>query len=110
MEFSATEMKRCQLVRVGGRVDSSNAPELQEKLAGIVRAGGRNIVLNMKDVTFLSSGGLRALLATMQSTKKYGGDLRLSEVSDPVARVLELTSFDMHFKSFSNDTEAVGSF
>ena len=110
MEFSVTEMKRCQLARVGGRVDSSNAPELQEKLAGIINAGGRNIVLNMKDVTFLSSGGLRALLSSLQAAKKYGGDVRLSEVSEPVARVLELTSFDMHFKTFSHDTEAVGSF
>ena len=110
MEFSASEMKRCQLVHVGGRVDSSTAPELQEKLAGIIKTGGRNIVINMKDVTFLSSGGLRALLSTLQAAKKFGGDVRLSEPSDPVARVLELTSFDMHFKSFSSDTEAVGSF
>lgn len=110
MNFSATEMKRCQLVRVGGRIDSSTAPELQEKLAGLVKAGARNIAINMKDVSFLSSGGLRALLSTLQLAKKSGGDLRLSEVSEPVARVLELTSFDMHFKCFADDTAAVGSF
>lgn len=110
MDFSVTEMKRVQLVRVGGRIDSSNAPELQEKLAGIIKAGGRNIVINMKDISFLSSGGLRALLSTLQAAKKSGGDLKLSEVSDPVARVLELTSFDLHFKCYGNDTEAVGSF
>ncbi len=110
MNFSVTEMKRAHLVRVGGRVDSSTAPELQEKLAALIKAGGRNIVINMKDVAFLSSGGLRALLSTMQAAKKQGGDVRLSELSEPVARVLELTSFDMHFKCFGNDTEAVGSF
>ena len=110
MNFSATEMKRCQLVCVGGRIDSSTAPELQEKLAGLIKAGARNIAINMKDVSFLSSGGLRTLLSTLQAAKKSGGDLRLSEVSEPVARVLELTSFDMHFKSFADDTVAVGSF
>ena len=41
---------------------------------------------------------------------EHGGDLRLSEVSDQVARVLELTSFDVHFKCYGSDTEAVGSF
>jgi anti-sigma B factor antagonist len=110
MDFSVTEMKRVHLVRVGGRIDSSKAPELQEKLAGLIKGGSRNIVINMKDVAFLSSGGLRALLSTLQAAKKSGGDLKLSEVSDPVARVLELTSFDMHFKCYGNDTEAVGSF
>jgi anti-sigma B factor antagonist len=110
MDFSVTDMKRVQLVRVGGRVDSSSAPELQEKLAGLIKTGGRNMVINMKDVSFLSSGGLRALLSTLQTAKKHGGDVKLSELSAPVARVLELTSFDIHFKCFSSDTEAVGSF
>jgi anti-anti-sigma factor len=110
MDFSVTELKRVQLVRVGGRVDSSTAPGLQEKLAGIIKGGGRNIVINMKDVSFLSSGGLRALLSTLQAAKKSGGDLKLSEVSEPVARVLELTSFDIHFKCYATDTEAVGAF
>jgi hypothetical protein len=36
--------------------------------------------------------------------------VRLSEVSEQVARVLELTSFDVYFKCFETDTEAVGSF
>lgn len=110
MDFLVTEMKRAHLVRVGGRIDSSNAPQLQEKLAGLVKGGARNVVINMKDVSFLSSAGLRALLSTLQAVKKQGGDVRLSEVSEPVARVLELTSFDMHFKCFAADTEAVGSF
>lgn len=110
MEFSVTELKRVQLVRVGGRIDSSNAPELQDKLAALIKAGGRNIVINMKNVSFVSSGGLRALLSALQGAKKNGGDVKLSEVSEPVARVLELTSFDIHFKCFGSDTEAVGSF
>lgn len=110
MDFSVNEMKRAHLVHVRGRIDSSNAPQLQEKLAGLVKTGARNVVINMKEVSFLSSAGLRALLSTLQAVKKQGGDVRLSEVSEPVGRVLELTSFDMHFKTFSTDTEAVGSF
>ena len=110
MDLVVTEMKRSHLVHIAGRVDSSNAPQLQEKLAALVKGGARNLVINMKDVSFLSSAGLRTLLSTLQAAKKQGGDVRLSEVSEPVARVLELTSFDMHFKCFGTDTEAFGSF
>ena len=110
MEFSSKEMKRCEIVHIGGRVDSSNAPEMQERLNALIKRGRYNLVLNMKDVSFVSSAGLRTLLATLQACKKQGGDVRLSEVSDQVARVLELTSFDIHFKCFASDTEAVGSF
>jgi anti-sigma B factor antagonist len=110
MEFSSKEMKRCELVYIGGRVDSSTAPEMQEHLNGLLKRGRHNLVLNMKDVPFLSSAGLRALLSALQAAKKQGGDVRLSEVSEQVARVLELTSFDVYFKCFDTDTEAVGSF
>lgn len=110
MEFSSKEMKRCEVVYVRGRIDSSNAPEMQEKLNGLLNRGRYNLVLNLKDVPFLSSAGLRALLSTLQACKKHGGDVRLSEVSEQVDRVLELTSFDMHFKCFPSDVEAVGSF
>jgi anti-sigma B factor antagonist len=109
MEITATEMERCRLVRVNGRVDSSTAPELQEKLAVLLKDQSR-LVVNLHNVPFLSSAGLRVLLSAMQAAKRAGGDLRLSEVSDQVARVLELTAFDVVFRCFANDVEAVGSF
>ncbi len=110
MEFSSKEMKRCDVIYLGGRIDGSNAPEMQEHLDAILNRGRNNLVVNMKDVAFLSSSGLRALLATLQACRKHHGDLRLSEVSDQVARVLELTSFNVYLKCYSNDLEAVGSF
>ncbi len=110
MEFSSKEMKRCEIAHISGRVDSSTAPEMQEYLNGLLKRGRYNLVLNLRDVSFLSSAGLRALLTTLQACKKHGGDVRLSEVSDQVARVLELTSFDVYFKCFTSDTEAVGSY
>jgi anti-sigma B factor antagonist len=110
MEFSSKEMKRCEIAYIGGRIDSSTAPELQEQLNGLLKRGRYNLVLNMKNVAFLSSAGLRALLSTLQACKRHGGDVRLSEASEQVARVLELTSFDVYFKCFASDTEAVGSF
>jgi anti-anti-sigma factor len=110
MEFSSKEMKRCEIAYIGGRVDSSTAPDLQEHLNGLVKRGRHHLVLNLKNVSFLSSAGLRTLLSTLQACKRQGGDVRLSEVSDQVARVLELTSFDVYFKCFASDAEAVGSF
>jgi anti-sigma B factor antagonist len=109
MEITATEMQRCLLVHVAGRVDSSTAPEFHERLAALVKDRPR-LVVNLHDVPFMSSAGLRALLSAMQAAKRAGGDVRLSEASDPVARVLELTAFDVVFKSFASDAEAIGSF
>ncbi len=109
MEIAVTQLQRCQLVHVTGRVDSSTAPQFHEKLAALVQDQPR-LVVNLHDVQFLSSAGLRALLSVMQAAKRAGGDLRLSEASDQVARVLELTAFDVVFKCYASDGEATGSF
>ena len=110
MDFTATETKRCQLVHVSGFVDSSVAPEFQHQLEALLAAGHNRLVVNLAGVTFLSSAGIRALVGALSACRKAHGDLRLSEMSEPVARVLELTSVDMHFKRFGSDAEAVGSF
>ena len=91
-------------------VDSNTAPQLRESLAALLKSGQSRLVVNLRDVEFLSSAGLRTLLSASQAAKRSGGDVRLSEVSDQVARVLELTSFDTYFWCFSSDTEATCSF
>ncbi len=110
MDFIVTEFKRSSLVDLGGRIDSSVAPELQQKLEALTSAGHHRLIINMADVTFISSGALRVLIATLSTCRKSRGDLRLSELSEAVQRVLELTSLNIHFKIYPSDTEAVGSF
>jgi len=110
MDFSVTDFKRCSLIDLGGRIDSSMAPELQKNLEALTNAGKHQLVLNLADVNFISSGALRALVGALSTCRKHRGDVRLSELSEPVKRVLELTSLDMHFKAFDSDTEAVASF
>jgi len=48
MEIKAEAMKRCELVSVSGRVDSSTAPELEKVLLGLIQSGQKNIVVNLK--------------------------------------------------------------
>ncbi len=110
MDFVVTEFKRSILVDLGGRIDSSAAPELQHKLEALTSAGHHRLIINMADVSFISSGALRALITTLSACRKSRGDLRLSEPSVAVQRVLDLTSLNIHFKIYPSDTEAVGGF
>ena len=65
MEIKAETMKRCELVTVSGRVDSSTAPELEKTLLGLIQAGQKNIVINLKGTDFISSAGLKELLSAL---------------------------------------------
>jgi anti-sigma B factor antagonist len=110
MEITITEMNRVDLVTVTGRVDSSNAGQLGEKLSEQVDSGSINMVVDLSGVEYMSSAGLRELVAALKRVKKDGGDLRLASPSDRVREVLDLAGLSSIFEIFDDQVAAVGSF
>ncbi|MGF1506000.1 MAG: STAS domain-containing protein [Chloroflexi bacterium] len=110
MEITIKEMNRVDLIEVAGRIDSSNAEELGEALKQRVDDGRRNLVVDLAGVEYMSSAGLRELVATLKQVKQGSGDLRLCNPSERVAEVLELAGLDSVFEIYDDQVTAVGSF
>lgn len=110
LEITTQEMKRVDLFTISGRVDSSTAPDLEEALQGRLDSGRYNLVLDMSDVNYLSSAGLRAMVSALRTCKRKGGDVRVADPSERVQEVLELAGLDALFESYDDVTVAVGSF
>ena len=66
MEISSTQYKHCVVVKVTGRVDSSTSPILAEEFGRINNDGHYKIVLDFSGIEFISSAGLRVLIATLK--------------------------------------------
>jgi anti-sigma B factor antagonist len=110
MEISTQELKRVNLMTVVGRIDSSNAAELDEALKELLSNGRYNIILDLSGVEYMSSAGLRSLVSAVRECKRRGGDLRLTTPSERVSEVLKLAGLDSVFQIFDDSTTAVGSF
>lgn len=110
LTIDSEEMKRVDLITVRGRIDSTNASELEDALQAVMENGRYNVVLNLSDVTYMSSAGLRALVSALRESKKRRGDVRLAAPSDRVVEVLELAGLLPLFETYEDDTLAVGSF
>jgi anti-sigma B factor antagonist len=112
MEIKAETMKRCELLSVSGRVDSSTAPELEKVLLGLIQSGQKNIVVNMKDTDFISSAGLKALLSALMKVRKMipAGDVVISEIRPGPRESFDLVGFDRLFTFYDDNMRAVGSF
>jgi anti-anti-sigma factor len=112
MEIQAEAMKRCELLTVSGRVDSSTAPQLEETLLNLIQSGKKNIVVNMSEVDYISSAGLKALLSALMKARKAipRGDVVISEVQPGVRENFDLVGFDRLFSFYDQDLQAVGSF
>lgn len=111
MEITHTQYKHCDVVKVTGRVDSSTAPLLAEALTKITEAGRYRIAVDMSNLDFISSAGLRALISTQKACRRYNrGEIVLASVGSNVAATLDLAGFTPLFKIFADATSAVGNF
>ena len=94
--FKTTTMERrgaSVVVRVEGRLDAKTAPRLLADCVAARPAGG-HLVLNLADVTFLSSNGVGMLLVLAERSREGGGSLRIAAPSAAVRAPLELLNLD----------------
>jgi anti-sigma B factor antagonist len=111
MDINVSGMKRATLVEITGRVDSTNATQLGDALNNEIDGGHHMIVVDLSQVEYMSSAGLRELVAALKKARKVaGGDVRLASLSQRVKEVLELAGLDTIFHIYTTQVEAVGSF
>jgi anti-anti-sigma factor len=114
MGINVEKLKRVVLITVDGRIDSTNASELDDALKETLNEGSNNLIVNLGDVEYMSSAGLRALVSALRESKKKRGDLVISAPSARVSEIFELAGLTTGptplFTVYENDATAVGSF
>ncbi len=110
MEITVSEMRRVTMLEVSGRVDSTNAEQLGEMLSSQIDAGRYQLVIDLSRVSYMSSAGLRELVAALKKVKQYNGDLRIATPSDKVREVLDLAGLSAIFQIYPTQVDAVGSY
>jgi anti-anti-sigma factor len=110
LEIAVSELKDVRLLEVSGRVDTISADELHAALTDCITNGRHQVVVDLQDVEYMSSAGLRELVSALKQVNKQEGDLRLANPSGRVMEVLELAGLDTIFKIFPTRNDAIGSF
>jgi anti-sigma B factor antagonist len=89
MKIDSTKNNGILKIALGGRLATTTAPEF-EKFLGENYDGTGSIVINCKNLSYISSAGLRVLLAAQKKTK---GAMKLTNVCELVMEVFEMTGF-----------------
>ncbi len=110
MENKTTTMERGDRIHISGRLDSSNASELDREFQDLANLNRYNLVVILSDVKYMSSAGLRALVSAQKACKRTGGNLVLVKPSPIVQEVLNLAGLESMFDQYPDAEEAIGSF
>jgi anti-sigma B factor antagonist len=97
-----------RIVTVSGEIDLASAPKLE---AAIVAEADQTVIVDLLEVGFMDSTGLRSLLSARDTLEEGGGRLLLVFGEGPVERILDLTGLAdrfEHFPSLEAATQAAG--
>jgi anti-sigma B factor antagonist len=95
------------VLTVGGEVDLNTAPQLKDRINGLITQGNTNLVVDLEGVEFMDSTGLSALVSGLMRTTEGGGSLAVVCTRPQVLRLLALTGLDQVLKVHSSVAEAV---
>lgn len=89
------------------RLDTGTAPEVQAELAELLDRGVRHLVVDLSEVAYVGSAGLRVLLATAKRLRAMGGELRVCALNETVQEVFEISGFCDLLPVFGRAADAV---
>src|SRR5688572_12848131 len=93
MEIKESREKTALIATPVGRIDSTTAAGLEGRLLAMVTQGERHLIVDFSEVDYVSSAGLRVMLALVKRMRDARGALMLCGMGEPVRQVFDLAGF-----------------
>jgi anti-sigma B factor antagonist len=94
------------LCRIAGKIDALTGPNLQAAALSAINGGNTRIIFDMREVTYISSAGLRVVVLTAKHAKAASGGLALFGLQPAISEVFEITGLGAVIPIASNEAEA----
>lgn len=103
MELKISTYHHCDLVEISGRIDSYSSPDIDSALIGLIRAAHYNIIVDLREVIFISSSGLLTFVkAQRELRQKNRGEVVFVNVPELVYTNFTIAGFNSIFNFFSD--------
>jgi anti-sigma B factor antagonist len=98
------------VIEIQGYLDAHTAPELESAIDTLVKGKKYNIIVNCRDLTYISSAGLGVFMAYIEEVRKNQGDIKLTNMSPKIYNVFDLLGFPLLYEIFKDEKEALKRF
>ncbi len=107
MELMVRKEENAVIVSVIGWMDAVAAPQFDKRLETLMEEGETRIIIDFKDLEYISSAGLQTILAAAKKMEEVNGEIVLLHLKDAVKEVFEISGFDMIFRVFDDQDAAL---
>lgn len=94
------------IVYLKGFLDAHTAPQLEGVLQKCLEEKKYKIIVNFKDLSYISSAGLGVFMGFIEEVRRHDGDIKLTNMSPKIYRVFDLLGFPALYEIFDTEDEA----
>lgn len=108
MEITTRDEGDIKVVMLNGKLDTNTTPAAESEINTLLDAGASKLLINFEQISYISSSGLRLLLATAKRLKGSGGDLKVCALNEMATEVFEVSGFSSILNVFTTEQDALG--
>ncbi len=99
-----------KVVELSGSLDIHTIGDFENALSELFKKGHYKIVLNLENLTYISSSGFGVLLGVIKEIRKHRGDMKITNLSPDIYKLFEVMELPIYFQILNNEKEAVNAF
>lgn len=107
MEINVETQGNVTIVGLRGKLDANSSPAVEKQLQVLIDQGGERLVLDLAELTYISSLGLRIFIAVARSIQKLNGKLALAGLNAHIYEIFKIARFTTIFSIYPSRAEAV---
>lgn len=108
MEVTIRDESDTKIIMLQGKLDTNSTPDVESEINSLLDSGANKLLINFEKLSYISSTGLRLLLATAKRLQSSQGDLRVCSLNEMATEVFELSGFTSIINVFASEQEALG--
>lgn len=108
MEIKKSNQNEVEVFELSGRIDANNAKEIEGELVNCIDEGKLKILVDLSNLEYISSSGLRVFLLIAKKIGKEGF-VRLCSLQPQVLQIFTISGFNKIFSIFDTKEEALNS-
>lgn len=107
MNITQNEKDGIMELSISGRLDAVTAVEADKDFRNILTEGHNNLLIDLTELEYISSAGLRVLLVVAKRIQQNNGKVVLCALTTNVKEVFEISGFSSIFNIFATNDEAI---
>lgn len=110
MDMEDKKAGKVCIIILNGRLDAYSSNKLDERINKLIDNDCRELIINFEGVDYISSSGLRVILAALKKLRKMQGDVKLACLKPYVMEVFDISGFTQLFEIYDQEEDAIKSF